>query len=553
MKKIIEEISLDDYEAALEVWNKEKPPYSMPHINSCVTAAKTIINYKLQQRDLGLDDFKQIPRLTKYEIEDYLRIVFNKAENASYFSNFPKNMGIKNRKLGEHPQMTILSARAKLKEMSEAKVDTASTVIAAIDSYRSDIDLRVRNKTIKKRSGETYKTRANALKKYFKETQVFSDLDIAQCILILNEIMNNESANYANELFDELKRIWVYCSPIYANGENIVKKLDVSYVSNRVKRAPAAEVFVRPDTIAELYINIGSAPSLHQKNTIRYMILLGVRPINVPSLQWSYLDNIEYPTKITYPAFDMKVAEDFIVPVTAEMRKILLEQRRWMEVNKHNCNLEYVFLQPSNPLEAFSVRSLDKLIKDYSPVDCVVGKFTKESVKGTNGAFNTMCRKFLKTNVKGLIFKKSKDLKEAILISNLVMHHSIDNKNTESSEYKEHMKKHYDFSEEQFGIEFQLRKEGFEAHESSLMKNIASFEGRCLRQTVMQRNVGLRAAENSERSQLRAELKALLGKAAYQTFNHSRINQTGELVKNLIKSRDGRDFIRQSLSIKSAA
>ena len=72
-------ISTDEKKAAEDVWNNESPPYSMLHINSCVTASKTIINFKLQQRELGLLDFKQTPRLTKYEVENNLRIVFNKS------------------------------------------------------------------------------------------------------------------------------------------------------------------------------------------------------------------------------------------------------------------------------------------------------------------------------------------------------------------------------------------------------------------------------------------------------------------------------------------
>ncbi|ENS5252347.1 recombinase, partial [Shigella sonnei] len=67
------------------------------------------------------------------------------------------------------------------------------------------------------------------------------------------------------------------------------------------------------------------------------------------------------------------------------------------------CNRDYVFLQPRDPMQPFSKRSLDKLVKTYSPDGAVKGIKHDGTVKGKDGAFNTMCRKFLKSNVIALI------------------------------------------------------------------------------------------------------------------------------------------------------
>jgi integrase len=534
-------ISLNDFNSAKKAWDKVKPPFSDSHMKSCVIAAKTMVEYKVQQKELGLENFKQTPRPTKYESKSFLRIIFNRNSYATFFTHFDKGSGIKNIKLGDYPEMSLDAAKSRVTELANGNLDRSSTVYAALKAYKADIDLRVRNKTLKIRSGDTYKSRVNGLEKYFNTDHVFSDIRVSQIIQLLNRIIEHESPNQSNELFDELKRAWAYGSPIYADGNNVVVQVEKNYVSKRVKRSGAAEFFVTIDTIAELYLNIGAATSVHQKNAVRFMILVGVRPINVNSLKWSYLDNIDYPTKISYPASDMKNNKTFIVPVTSTVRNILLEQRKWLEEN--NCNQVHVFLQPSNPFKAFSVRSLDKLVKDYSPINCVIGNIKENDVKGTNGAFNTMCRKFLKTNVKGQIYKKTKDLKDATIISKLVMHHAIGDKGSDTEEYKEYMKANYDFSEKEFGIEFDYKQKGFEIHEVSILEKVESLSFDNLRQTGKQKTQELRANENEGKKMLRAKLREKFSKIEYKVFNNSYLHNKENKVKDLMNTKEGRQSI----------
>ena len=68
-------ISLNDFNSAKKAWDKVKPPFSDSHMKSCVIAAKTMVEYKVQQKELGLENFKQTPRPTKYESKSFLSTI----------------------------------------------------------------------------------------------------------------------------------------------------------------------------------------------------------------------------------------------------------------------------------------------------------------------------------------------------------------------------------------------------------------------------------------------------------------------------------------------
>lgn len=131
------------------------------------------------------------------------------------------------------------------------------------------------------------------------------------------------------------------------------------------------------------------------------MILTGVRPINLNNLKWEYVqdDEIVYPASTVDRRGAMKNRAEFRIPITQKIRIILNEQQEWQDAAYPNCSTEYVFLQPRDPMKAFARRSVFKLMREYSPENCLHGEIHSGTVKGKDGAFTTMCRKFLKTNV----------------------------------------------------------------------------------------------------------------------------------------------------------
>lgn len=250
--------------------------------------------------------------------------------------------------------------------------------------------------------------------------------------------------------------------------KDVAASLPDDYVSSRVQRPTPTKLFTDIESIARLWLNMAGAMSIHQKNAMRYMILTGVRPINVTNLEWRFIDDdltiITYPAGVIGTRGAMKTQKEFAMLVTPVIEKILIEQRNWRDAVSQ-CNKQFVFLQPCNPMEAFSKRSLDKLIKDYSPDNVLKGVWHDGTVKGRSGAFNTMCRKFLNSNVIAQMQAQGFSRSDTKEISMLCMHHS----DKESGP----MAEHYDFSEEILKEEMTLKRQAFTAHESSIMAQVA--------------------------------------------------------------------------------
>ncbi len=445
----------EEFLTASEKWEGCKPPYTSTHMKICVAAAKIILPRVGQ------------PRRSKYERVSYLRIDFSKAGKVTFYAEFPKVMQLKGRKLGEWPEMTLPVAREKALEIAEGGLK-AESVHAALEAYRDDLAAKVERLKLSENSFATYSARINRLKLAFGEREIFSDVPYNRLTEILDQWIETRSNNNALELFAELRRVWKFNAPRLCNGRNIAASIPDDYVSSRVQRPTPTRLFTDIESIARLWINVAACSSVHQKNAMRYMILTGVRPINVSNLRWEYVNEeageIVYPEGVIGMRGAMKTQKAFRIPITPELGRILSEQREWSDAAP-GCNKDYVFLQPRNPEEPFSKRSLDKLMKTYSPEGIVKGVKHDGTVKGKEGAFNTLCRKFLKSNIIALMKEKGYSRSDRREISMLCLHHS--NKGDDP------MAEHYDFSDEILHEEMALKREAFEAHERSILAQAA--------------------------------------------------------------------------------
>lgn len=444
----------EDILSASGKWDSCKPPYTSACMKICVAAAKSILNTS------------GIARRSKYEKDSYLRIDFSKAGKVTFYAEFPKKMGLKGKKLGEWPELAIQIAREKALEMAKGGL-RAETVHAALEMYRSDLKGKVARKKLSPDSFITYGVRVDRIKSMFGGREVFSDVTYIRLVEVLNEWIDTRSNNNALELFAELRRFWKFCAPTLCNGRNIAASLPDDYVSSRVQKPTPTRLFTDIESIARLWLNVAACISIHQKNAVRFMIITGVRPINIHNLRWDYVNEmageIVYPEGVIGMRGAMKTQKAFRLPITPEIRRIIDEQKTWRD-SVTECNKDYVFLQPRDPMQPFSKRSLDKLVKTYSPEGAVKGMKHEGTIKGKEGAFNTMCRKFLKSNVIALMKERGYSRSDRREISLLCLHHS--------SKSDDPMAEHYDFSDEILQEEIALKREAFEAHERSILAHV---------------------------------------------------------------------------------
>ena len=447
------------YLKAESSWEACKPPYTNSQLRVCVTAAKTIL------AEIGK------PRRSKYERESYLRIDFSKAGKVTFYSEYPKKMGLKGRKLGEWPEMQIQIAREKAEEEAATGL-SAESVHQAVDAMIEDLRGKVARGKLSERSFETYCVR---LKKWirpaFGERELFCDVQYPRIIEILDGWIRSPDVrgSYAIELFAELRRLWTFGAPLFAGGRNVADMVPADYVSSRVHKATPSRRYTDLDAIAQLWVNVGLCSSQQQRNAVRYMIMTGVRPINVTNLMWEYVS--EDLSEIVYPAGTegmrgaMKTQKEFRLPVSPSVKAILLEQKQWRDsAPAGSVNQDYVFVMPRKPTKPFQRRCLDKLVKTHTPSGAIYGEIGEHTVKGRDSAFCTMCRKFLKSNLLVQLRAAGYSRADATEISKLCMHHS--------DKARDPMAEHYDFSDELSNEEMELKRIAMTAHDSSIMEKV---------------------------------------------------------------------------------
>ena len=83
----------------------------MQYINRCVILASQIIFFEEKEKLKQEVKKQDTKRLSKYEAQHNLRLIFTLSGTVSFYSAFPKSSGIANTKLGEAPELTIAKAR----------------------------------------------------------------------------------------------------------------------------------------------------------------------------------------------------------------------------------------------------------------------------------------------------------------------------------------------------------------------------------------------------------------------------------------------------------
>jgi hypothetical protein len=552
VKKSLSTLTKVQYTKAKLEWKQLKSPFSMHNINRCATLAQKIIlfeeKYDLKQ---GVKT-KRTRRLSKYDAQHHIRLIFSKSGNVIYYSNFPKSSGIANTKLGETPELTITKACKLTAQMQEGVLNN-HTVKTVFDTYEKSLIERHNTAPTKfaASSLKTYQCMLKKLRQHFPLNQSFKSLTAGELEKIIDRIIVAESNTQAIVLFAQIRRVWKFAKNKFNSSKNPATDIDDFYVSDRVESPRPCQAYTDLDSIAELWINLASAPNIHQKNAARFMILTGIRPINIPQMKWEWLNSIDFPTLITFPASvvgvrgEMKNQKEYKLPLTKAMRAIILEQRAWMENALPNCNPVHIFLQPRDLNKPFAKRSLDKIIKDYSPVDAVKGDQRNIVMKGSAGAFCTMCRSFFKSNAKAIMVANGYHFKHAEELTRLALHHLRKEDDPNGL--------NYDKSEELFGTSTKLKFNVFKIHEASILKRAKELESQKLRLTGMQSKQAKNLEENNQKKALRDRIKAhLVHKGSYVNFINQPLGDTGRVAKDLILTEEGRAVVERYLTDQEA-
>ncbi|WFO20784.1 hypothetical protein ATS73_018750 [Pseudoalteromonas sp. H100] len=201
-------------------WKQLKSPFSMQHINRCATLAQHIIF--LEEKSTYKQGLKpsKTKRLSKYEAQHHIRLIFTKSGAAIFYSNFPKSSGIANTNLGEAPELTIAKAR-KLTDQMMYGVLNNHNIKTVFDAYEQSLIERHNTAPTKfaASSLRTYQCRIKKLRHHFPLKRAFQSLSAGELEKIVDLIIKTESNNQAIELFAQIRRVWRFAKNKFNSGK----------------------------------------------------------------------------------------------------------------------------------------------------------------------------------------------------------------------------------------------------------------------------------------------------------------------------------------------
>ena len=177
MKHSLSTLTKAQYTKAKLEWNQLKPPFSIPHINRCATLAKNIIFFEEKSTNKQGLKPSRTKRLSKYEAQHHIRLIFTKSGTAIFYSNFPKSSGIANTKLGEAPVLTIAKAR-KLTDQMNYGILNNHNIKTVFDAYEQSLIERHNTAPTKfaASSLRTHQCRIKKLREHFPLKRAFQSL-----------------------------------------------------------------------------------------------------------------------------------------------------------------------------------------------------------------------------------------------------------------------------------------------------------------------------------------------------------------------------------------
>lgn len=337
------------------------------------------------------------------------------------------------------------------------------TVHSVVEEYIKNGQERVDTGKIKKNSLSTEKLRCRLIVEAFNPKELFSKVGHSRIIKACEYIQQAERAGgglysegYIRQVYESLGRVWKFGAGRYLDGVNKAANLHIENIYRDTETDASCNIYTTNRGIAKLWIGVATALPV-QKNAIRFMILTGVRPMNISNLLWSYVkhDRIEIP-QTAMKASRSKVLSSkapYMVPISPEIQKILDEQR-----GKHPTHVFHGIKDRTKKMGRSSINVIFKNNFDNSELLGLPENIEDTRHKGSAGAFLTLCRKLVYTNIYEALEKKRAD---ADAVASICCNHTV----------IKGMAKHYLHKDH-----FAAAIDGFREHELLVLEAVGKLE-----------------------------------------------------------------------------
>lgn len=501
------EVTIKSRDLYMAEFNAFRPPYNDESMEELASLATIIL-----AQDKGR-------RLSKYQLKDQIRIVFQHDGIIKFFTHFKKEHGIKNTKLGDSNNMSFSAAKLKAAEIY--KKNTSSHTFEFVVSKQIE-NLQSINKHSPSKLAETtvttYTSYLNAIQNAFGKNTLFQTITPEIIEATLDQLLTEKSGPHVAKLFEQMKKLWVFAKNKYNNGTNPFLEIDNNYISSRTAKPIPCKAYTDISLISQLYINLKTAKNNTLINAVLLMMFTGLRPINICNLRLSYIDDLDNPKFLTFPETThtargaMKNQKEFKIQLTPEMEKAIKQE---LKLNP-DINRTYLFCKVKDDSKPISKESLNRALKYHAPKDMVVASRDNINIKGSAGAFPTLLRSFLKSHMKEVLTKKIGSSTIAEIESKKMLHHSV----------LEHdpMSKHYDHSNKIYNTDIKALYKNFSLFEKEILKEV-KIQAKLKNKTTKKSFLKLDYSNN-----FIAKVKSTI--SAYSTIWGNIVQQTQKLKKS---------------------
>jgi len=256
--------------------------------------------------------------------------VFINPDGRKYFAleyKSPIDQKIKRINLGEYPKFTLAMARDerfKLEQKIRDGIDIKSKRQKDEQANFKGIAEKWLNIKSSSVTHNTLNRDIRLLEMYiypYFENQDIRDIKVDDVIAALKRIEAKGALEATKRAFSLLNQIWQSAYNVTQN--NIIASINYKFTFKKAKEKNYATLTKKIDIKALWQGCDEYSGDVRTKYALKLAILTALRPFNIRSMRWEYIDFERELIKI--PANDMKMGAEFILPLSTQAIRLLKE------------------------------------------------------------------------------------------------------------------------------------------------------------------------------------------------------------------------------------
>lgn len=250
-----------------------------------------------------------------------------------------------NRMVGIHPKISLQIEKAERKRLAELnKPRTFEDIVQEWASLHND--------TLHFRKNKISRVRRYLLP-YLREKEI-KDLERRDFTKLIDNLQSKNLIEISRRVFSLAREIMQFALNRDYIERNVLRDIEFS------KTFKTAEVqhyrtITDPAKLRDLLLAIEEYPAMVTRYALKASALLFLRSRNIRGMKWEYVDINK--RLIIFPAKDMKMKSDFVVPISNQMLEVL------ESVKPLSCTSIYVFASDISRTKQMSENTLNYAIK----------------------------------------------------------------------------------------------------------------------------------------------------------------------------------------------